>query len=108
MPGCPPKADKADLVDLVAFGDCAGLKMEFVYVLISLKDKQFYTGLTNNVEKRIRQHNIGSVRSTKARRPFLLIHSEAFATRKEAADREKFLKSGVGRAQIQQLLRTKE
>jgi putative endonuclease len=92
------------LVDLVASGDRAGLKMEYVYVLISKKDKEFYTGLSNNVPKRFLQHNNGLVRSTKTRKPFILIHTEEFATRSEAAHREKFLKSGVGRLYLKQLL----
>jgi putative endonuclease len=102
--GVRQRRTRRNMVDLVAFGDRAGLRMEFVYILISLKDKRFYTGLTNNVEKRILQHNNGVVRSTKSRRPFVLIHTESFATRKEAAAREKFLKSGVGRSQLIQLL----
>ena len=90
-------------VDLVALGDRAGLKMEYVYVLISEKDKEFYTGLSNNLQKRFKQHNKGLVRSTKARTPFVLFHVEEFRTRKEAAGREKFLKSGVGRLFLKQL-----
>ena len=78
--------------------------MEYVYVLISKKDNEFYTGLSNNVSKRFKQHNNGLVRSTKSRRPFILFHTEEFETRKEAADREKFLKSGVGRLYLKQLL----
>jgi putative endonuclease len=78
--------------------------MESVYVLISLKDKEFYTGLSNNVPKRFHQHNKGLVRSTKSRRPFILFRTEAFETRKEAEEREKFLKSGVGRKYLKQLL----
>ncbi len=78
--------------------------MDSVYILISLKDRKLYTGLSNDVEKRIKQHNDGLVRSTKHRRPFALIHKEDFATRKEAAIREKFFKSGVGREILRQLL----
>ena len=87
-----------------AIGNQAGLKMEYVYVLISKIDKEFYTGLSNNVPKRFKQHNKGLVRSTKARRPFILFHTEEFFTRKEAAEREKILKSGVGRSFLKQLL----
>ena len=76
--------------------------MEYVYVLISKKDKEFYTGLSNNVLKRFSQHNNGLVRSTKARRPFVLFHTEEFLTREEAAKREKFLKS-VGRLFLKHL-----
>jgi predicted GIY-YIG superfamily endonuclease len=72
------------VVDLVTLGDRAGLKMEYVYVLTSLKDKVFYTGLTNDIHKRVHRHNSGLVRSTKSRRPLVLVHSEAVGSRAEA------------------------
>ena len=41
-----------------------------VYVLESQKDKGLYIGVTRNLTTRLRRHNTGFVRSTKARRPF--------------------------------------
>ena len=68
----------------------------FVYMLKSLKDKKFYTGCTADLKKRLKQHNRGRVRSTKARRPFELVYWESFRTRSEAMKRELRLKS-IGR-----------
>ena len=56
-----------------------------------------YIGLTNNLDKRILEHNNGKVTATKNRRPFVLIYFENFENKFEAAKREKFLKSGQGR-----------
>lgn len=49
------------------------------------------------VERRINQHNKGQNRSTKAYIPFILIYTETFNTRKEAREKEKYLKSGIGK-----------
>ncbi len=54
-------------------------------------------GLSNDIARRLREHNRGYSRSTKGKGPFVLIHSEAFATRADARLREKYLKTGVGR-----------
>ncbi len=54
-------------------------------------------GLTNNLEKRIKDHNSGKNTSTKSRKPFKLIYKEIITDRVDARSREKFLKSGSGR-----------
>ena len=56
-----------------------------------------YVGLTNNLDNRLDQHNNGENKSTKAYRPFILIHSEVFSTRIEARAKEKYYKSGIGK-----------
>jgi putative endonuclease len=65
----------------------------FVYMLKSLKDEKFYTGCTADLKRRLRQHNSGMVRSTKARRPFELVYWESFSTRRDAMRRERQIKS---------------
>lgn len=69
----------------------------FVYVLISLKDKRKYIGSTNDLAKRIQEHNDGKVESTVYRRPLKLIYYEVYVNEKDARRREKYLKGG-GRA----------
>ncbi|QQG42449.1 MAG: GIY-YIG nuclease family protein [Candidatus Giovannonibacteria bacterium] len=73
--------------------------MYFVYIIRSQKDNKFYTGITNNLERRLAQHNKGkkSTPSTLHRGPFKIFYYEAFKTRTEARAKEKFLKSGAGR-----------
>ena len=71
--------------------------MYCVYILQSLKDYNFYTGLTKNIERRLREHNTGQVKPTKGHIPFKLIHTEKFETLAKARAREKFLKTGSGR-----------
>ena len=71
--------------------------MFFVYILQSKKDGTFYTGITDDIQRRLKEHNDGRTRSTIFRRPWCLIHSEEYASRFEARKREKYWKSGSGR-----------
>ena len=66
--------------------------MFYIYLLKSEKDKDLYLGYTNNLERRIREHNSGLVPSTKIRKPFELIYCEAYKSEKDARKRERNLK----------------
>ena len=66
--------------------------MYWVYILKSKKDNNFYIGHTNNLDRRLEEHNSGKDRSTKWRRPFELHYSEKFTSRKDTIAREIFLK----------------
>ena len=71
--------------------------MYYVYVLISEKSSSLYKGQTDNLEKRLKEHNNGKVKYTKSYIPWEIIYYEVFTTREEAVNREKYLKSGIGR-----------
>jgi putative endonuclease len=79
--------------------------MENVYVLRSRKDGKLYIGLTNNLDRRIDEHNSGKVPSTKGRRPLELVYFESYRDRKEASEKEKHFKSGKGRRELKDLLK---
>ena len=69
----------------------------YVYIIQSQKDDSLYVGHTNNLEKRLSQHNNPDGKSYTAKRgPWKLKHKEVFSTRSEAMQREKFLKSHAG------------
>lgn len=74
--------------------------MYYVYVLQSLKDKHTYVGYSDNVERRIEEHNNGRSKATKHRRPFQLLFVEEFSTIAEAKKRELYWKSGAGRREL--------
>ncbi|MCX6808039.1 MAG: GIY-YIG nuclease family protein [Candidatus Berkelbacteria bacterium] len=65
----------------------------FTYVLKRLMDQRLYIGSTNNLDRRITEHNAGKNQSTKNRRPFILVYSERFDNLAEARRREKQFKS---------------
>lgn len=66
--------------------------MNFTYILKCV-DGSLYTGWTNNLEKRVADHNAGKgAKYTKGRRPVELVYFEAFETKEEAMRREYALK----------------
>ena len=71
-----------------------------VYILKSLKNGRFYTGSTTNLERRLEEHNQTGNGYTKLTRPFILVYKKNFLTRKEAVQRELYLKTGMGREWI--------
>ena len=81
-----------------------GAFMPFLYILSSLKDKKLYTGTCENLEKRLVRHNAGLVKSTKHRRPLVLMHSEYFNTMSEARKKEWELKYTPWGGKLKKLL----
>ena len=82
--------------------------MYTVYVLRSLKNNRLYTGSTNDLERRLIEHNGGHKGYTKYAGPFKLIYWEKYSTRSGAYKREMFLKTGRGREFIKDVLGARE
>ena len=70
--------------------------MYFVYVLQSLVNFRYYVGQTNNLERRLLEHNSGFSKYTSFTRPFELVYFEKYETLTEARKREKQIKSYKG------------
>ena len=60
--------------------------------------------MTSNLENRLYAHNHGIKGWTLRGRPWALIHSENYETKMQAENRERFLKTGVGREYIQKTI----
>ncbi len=71
-------------------------KFYYTYVLQSEKDGLFYTGFTNNLNRRIQEHNDCKVASTRKRTPFRLIYWEGCIDINDATKREKILEIELG------------
>ena len=69
------------------------MSVHYVYVLVSLRDGNCYVGRTNHLLRRFWQHAEGFVVSTKHRRPLVMAHWEALPNKKQASQRERWLKS---------------
>jgi putative endonuclease len=80
--------------------------MFFLYILQSLKDKRTYVGHTNNIKRRLCEHNSGRVPATKNRRPLKILKFEVHATLGEAKKREQYWKSGAGRKKLKEFFQT--
>ena len=66
--------------------------MFYIYVIKSKKDDKLYIGFTNDLRKRLIQHNQGLNKSTKYRIPFVLVYYETYLSEKDARIRERRLK----------------
>ena len=77
-----------------------------VYVLKNEEDQSWYIGQTDNLKRRIQEHNSGQGgRTTRVRSGrWGLIYAEAYTDRRDALGREKFLKGGSGRKYLDKQL----
>jgi len=79
--------------------------MHFVYVLLSKKDSQFYIGYTEDILKRVEDHNEGKNESTRARRPLDLLYYEAHTSKEDALRREHYFKTSKGKTTLRLILK---
>lgn len=80
--------------------------MFYVYVLGSVKDKELYVGSTNNLKKRLKEHNSGKVPATQPRILLKLVYYETYLAEQDARERESKLKLR-GQARVHLLNRIK-
>ena len=78
--------------------------MYFVYILYSPKLDKYYVGSTNNLERRLAEHNRGKTSFASLGMPWELKYSESFATRAEAYRREMEIKKKKSRKYIEELI----
>lgn len=71
-----------------------------VYVLESINFDWIYVGMTTDIERRLHDHNAGYNKSTKAKAPYLLLFAEDYLDSITARNREKYLKTTVGKRYI--------
>jgi len=63
-----------------------------VYLIKSEKDNGFYTGISDNLRRRIKEHNSGKLKITSFRKPFELVWYKFYDNAVEARNHEKWLK----------------
>ncbi|MEK7106378.1 MAG: GIY-YIG nuclease family protein [Patescibacteria group bacterium] len=81
------------------------MKFYYVYILRNSHRDFIYIGYSEDLKARIKSHNSGEVRSTKAYIPLELIHYEAYKNMKDAKRREEYLKSNKGRTTLMTMLK---
>ncbi len=54
--------------------------MPYVYILRSLKNKRYYIGSTNDLVRRLSEHNRGHTKSTRFSKPFKLVFNQEYQT----------------------------
>ncbi|MFC1594847.1 GIY-YIG nuclease family protein [Patescibacteria group bacterium] len=71
--------------------------MFYTYILKSEKYNKFYTGYTDNLEKRLAKHNAGKSIYTRRYVPWEIVYYETFHHKLASIKREKYFKSAAGR-----------
>ena len=66
--------------------------MHYVYLLKSKVDNSVYIGNTNDIERRVIEHNKGSEEYTRNYVPYKLVYYEAYLDKEDAIERERKLK----------------
>lgn len=84
------------------------IENQWVVYMLECKDGTYYTGITNDLERRITEHNDSSPKSkaaryTRARQPVKIIYSENCENRQEASKREFAIKK-LSRGQKEKLV----
>ena len=77
--------------------------MYIVYEIKSKTKNYIYVWMTNNLDRRIKEHNNWRNQSTKSYVPFELIYKEEYENRIDARKREKYLKSGIWKEILKKL-----
>ncbi len=78
--------------------------MFYAYVLKSISHNYLYKGHCQDIEKRLKQHNMGLTVSIRPFIPFELIYYEKFEFEIEAIKREKYFKTAAGRRYLKKKL----
>ena len=75
--------------------------MYFVYIIYSQKLDKYYIGFSADIEDRLAKHNRKSKGFSNLGRPWILVYSEAFDSKKKAMEREKQLKNWKNRDRLE-------
>jgi len=81
------------------------VRFHYLYILLSTKDNKFYIGSTNDLKRRLQEHQQGKNISTAKRLPVELIFYEAYPTKTDAERRERYFKTDKGKTTLRQMLR---
>lgn len=81
------------------------MKFFYVYVLYNRSKNFIYIGYSEDLARRLKEHNSGLSQSTKHYKPLELIHYEAYRNMKDAKRREMYLKTNRGRTTLMTMLK---
>jgi putative endonuclease len=76
----------------------------FVYILRSDKDGDLYKGITEDIQRRLEEHNFGKSRFTSSKTPWQLVYQKEMPNKREAIIEEKLLKK-LNRKSLEKLLK---
>ena len=79
-----------------------------VYILQSSTTGRYYTGFTNDLDRRLAEHNRKKGKYTDAGQPWVIAYTEEYDSKIDAQTREKFIKSRKSKSFIEELISSKE
>jgi len=79
-------------------------KEYYVYFLKSLRDGSYYIGVTDNINRRFKEHNDGHSKYTSPKRPWIIVRTEIYQNISLAYKRERFLKAKKSRKIIEKII----
>ena len=82
--------------------------MNFLYILRSERNGRYYVGSTNNLERRLVEHNAGKTKSLRYLRPFSIVFKKEFVELQEARRVEQKLKKMKSRDIIERIIKDQE
>ena len=82
--------------------------MYFVYILQSIKNNRYYIGSTNNLERRLLEHNCGKTKSLKYLRPLKIVFQKGYEKESDARLIERKLKKFKSRIIIENIIKDQE
>ena len=78
--------------------------MYWTYIIRSQKDNRYYVGSSNNIVRRLEEHNKGLSKYTKGKGPWELVYREEVGSLVSARRRERQIKSWKKRSAIEKLI----
>jgi putative endonuclease len=78
--------------------------MSFLYILESLKNGRYYIGSTNDLVRRILEHNSGKTKSLRSIRPLKIVFQKEFENITDAKNAERKLKKMKSRVILQKII----
>ena len=79
--------------------------MHYVYVLYTKDQDKFYIGFTEDLKRRMREHELEKSLSDRILKNLRLVYYEACKSKNDAVEREKQLKTGFGRKYLRARLK---
>jgi putative endonuclease len=76
----------------------------YIYILYSSTLDKYYVGHTDDINRRLNEHNTSQTRYTQTGKPWILIYTETFETRAMAMKREREIKGKKSRKYIEALI----
>lgn len=91
---------------VVRYGRGAPILQSIMFVIYVLQDKngKLYKGQTDNLERRLREHQSGKVTTTSKMEDCRLVYTETVVTRREALKKEKYFKTAAGRRFLKKVI----